>query len=194
MSGQSSEALEAMIEQGFGYLEEGRFEDAIEVFSAAHLLDGRDDRPLRGRALANVRIGHAVVAESDFRAARDLNSDSPDNWMGVGLSLAMQNKIYEAIAIYEELLHRKPDYLQAHIQLGRLYFKVGVIAKGRDFFQKALTLRPNLAQRREIETVLREQDKLDHNRYYRPDFGRLAREGTPLANLTGRIINFFKRG
>ncbi len=176
-------ALDSMIEQGFKNLREGQFEEAVETFSACHAIEPRDDRALRGRGLAYIQLKNALSAETDFKLAITLNSDEPENQMGFALTLAMQNKIYEAIGIYEELIHQNPGYILAYLQLGHLQLKIGTISKGREYFKKALTLRPTLEQRRLIESILKEQSKLDANRFYRPDFEQLRKQQPSTFNL-----------
>ncbi len=173
--------LGTMITQGFSQLQEGKFEDAVETFSACHAIELGDDRPLRGRGLAFIQIGNPKAAEADFLSALNINRREPENLMGLGVSLAMQNKIYEGIKAFEELLALSPDYVPGYIQLGRLQLKIGAITKGRDYFKQALMHKPSLEQRRMIEAVLKEQDKLDAGRYYRPDFDKLSKAETPNA-------------
>jgi Flp pilus assembly protein TadD len=92
----------AMIEQGFAQLREGQFEEAIETFSACLVIESRNDSALRGRGLAHLQLNHPTESEADFRLAHEVNSSEPENWMGLGVSLAMRNKIYEAIRVYED--------------------------------------------------------------------------------------------
>jgi tetratricopeptide (TPR) repeat protein len=176
MSEPSNHAVEEMVQQGFSSLREGGFEEAIESFSAAHLLATDDDRPLRGRGLAYLQLGNSTSAESDFLRACQLNGHEPENAMGLGVCFALQNKIYDALKIYEELIIQHPDFIPGYLQLGRLHLKIGAITKGRDVFKEALSHRPTLVQRRTIEAILKEQDQLDKRRYYRPDFERLSKE------------------
>lgn len=186
----SDKALNAMLEQGFSELRDEKFEEAVETFSACHALETKNDSALRGRGLAYIRLDKAALAENDFRVARDLNNKEPENWMGIAVSLAMQKKIYESITIYEDLLRFMPNYVPGYIQLGRLQFKMGVISKGRDYYKKALNLRPTPEQRRVIEATLKEQVKLDQKRFYRPDFEQL-RAQSATSGLMAFIKNIF---
>lgn len=64
--------LECILHLGFGQLKDGLYEDAIATFSAARVMDMRDDRPLRGRAEAYERMKLAGLAARDFEAAEAL--------------------------------------------------------------------------------------------------------------------------
>jgi hypothetical protein len=64
--------LECILHLGFGQLKDGLYEDAVATFSAARLLDMRDERPLRGRAEAYERMKLDRLATRDFEAAEAL--------------------------------------------------------------------------------------------------------------------------
>ncbi len=164
---------DSWIARGTARLQEGLFDDSVDAFTGALAETPNDPRALQGRAMARFQMKDWVAAESDFAAAKKADETDPKNWAGLALSQAMQNKVYPALALFEDLLKRWPDFTEARIQLGLLCLKVGAIAKGRDHLRDALNTRPTLPQRRLIETTLKEQDKLDANRYYRPDFDRL---------------------
>lgn len=166
-------AADSRISRGTARLQEGLFDDAVDAFTAALTETPNDPRALQGRAMARFQMKDWVAAETDFAAAKKADESDPRNWSGLALSQAMQNKVYPALALFEDLLVRWPDFTEARIQLGLLCLKIGAIAKGRDHLRDALNTRPTLAQRRLIESTLKEQEKLDANRYYRPDFERL---------------------
>ena len=189
-------AKDTLLEQGLAHLGEGLFEDAIDALSACLALDPRDVKALHGRAMARFKIKQWADAEADFAAATRLKEEDPELWSGLALSMAMQNKIYPAIAVFETLLERRPSYTQGRIELGLLNLKIGAIDRGRDHLEKALASRPTLAQRRLIESNLTEQKNLDKNRYYRPDFDRLRKTRNlqiPGAGLLHRILAYFKK-
>ena len=184
-----------MLEQGFEQLRNGLFEDAIETFSALHLLETTDDAALRGRGLAFVQLGKPDLAEADFRTASQLNGTEPENRSGLAISLAMQNRIYEAIDIYEQLLAESPGFVPAYIQMARLQFKIGAIPKGREYLQRALRHKPSLTLRRMIDELLKEQQKLDKGRYYRPDWEKLngGRPAPPLPGFVRAVLARFRK-
>jgi len=82
-------------------------------------------------------------------------------------------RIYEAIGELETLIGEHPAFLPGYIHLGLLHFQIGAIAKGREFMNQALSRASTLEEKGKISAVLREQDRLDRNRYYRPDFEAL---------------------
>ncbi len=164
-----------MIEQAYDRLREGYFEEAVERFSECVLLEPAQPRAYQGRALSYFQLKRWPLSASDFLKAKELDPGDPENWIGAAMCLAMENKIYEAIRIFEELLSRQPQCVRAHIQLGQLYYRLGVIAKGHAQMDLALTSRLSPEERREIERLKGEQLALDKRRYYRPDFEALRR-------------------
>lgn len=160
---------------GYARLGEGALEDAIEAFTACLQAQPQDADAYRGRAMARFQLKEWPAAAEDFARAKELAPQEQEHWIGLGLSLAMQSQIYEAIDVFEALLARQPQCVRAHLQLGLLYYQLCITGKGRHHLEAALACRPSPAQRRLIEQVLSDQRKLDNKRYYRPDFEALRR-------------------
>ncbi len=93
-----------------------------------------------------------------------------------GRELAQGYQVYPAIEVFETCLRQYPTCVDAQLELGMLYLRVGAIPKGRQCLQQALASQPTVAQRGMIAALLREQDRLDPKRYYRPDFEALHRQ------------------
>ena len=176
MSGLASPPTEILVRQGYEQLTAGRYEEAVETLSAALAMTPGEAQALRGRGLARVQLKHWPLAAADFRAARDQAPADLDNWIDLGTSLSMDQQIYPALAIFDRLLADHPDCVRGHIEVGLLHIRLGAISKGRTHLQIALARRPTLAQRRFIESMLHEQERLDRKRYYRPDFEALRRQ------------------
>jgi len=181
---------ETFLMQASEQLQDGHLEEAVETFSAALAMSPQDARALRGRGLAYLQLKRWAEAAANFEAARDAAPEDPENWVDLAISLAMNNRIYPAIDVFEALLARQPDCLRGHLEFGLLQLRLGAVSKGREELQRALACRPTLAQRRMVESVLREQDKLDRKRYYRPDFDALRRQQS-LASWGQRLRAFF---
>ena len=100
----SLSSLGEILEEAFAQLAQGRFENAIDRFSEYLLIEGNEPRAYEGRALAHFQIKNWNTALSDFRKATELNPGEPENWVGLGLTLAMLNEIYPAIHVFEDLI------------------------------------------------------------------------------------------
>ncbi len=176
-----------MTEKAYQQLQEGYFEDAIEAFSNCLLLDSAHARSYFGRGMAYCGLKKWQPAFLDFQRAQEIDPEDPQNRVACAMSLAMDNKIYEAIELFEQLLAQNPRYIPAHVQLAKLYYGLGVIGKGHQQLDLALGSRPSLSERRMIEELKKEQLTLDKRRYYRPDFEMLRRQNPFFS------IGFFKR-
>ena len=178
-----------MIEKAYAQLKEGYFEDACEAFSGCLQVDPSQAKSHYGRGAARFKLKRWKEALADFQKAKELNPEDPEYWVGLAMCLAADNKIYEAIGIFEELLGNYPQYVRGHIQLAQLYYRLGVITKGHKQLDIALAARPSLAERKTIETLKNEQLALDKRRYYRPDFEALRKQN----RATGCAVNKTKR-
>ena len=165
--------MTADVQDAQALLRTGAFEQAIEQFTACVTRDPANAAAYQGRALARFRLKQWPAAVEDFTTARQLDPHDRENGVGLGMSLAMDHRVYEGIAVLEELLAAHPDYARGHIQLGLLYYQLCATRKGREQLDRALACRPSLAERQLIERVLGEQQRLDRQRYYRPDFEAL---------------------
>ena len=176
MSDAPDDPAASLMEQAYAQLAEGAVEQAVESFTAALCLAPQSLEAFRGRAQANFQLKAWPQAASDFDRARQLDPDDRENWVGCAMSLAMDNKVYEAIDVFETLLTRHPGYARGHLQLGLLYFQLCITDKGRQHLETALACDPTLEERRLIQDVLQRERKLDTGRYYRPDFEALHRQ------------------
>ena len=170
-----SDSLQAMTDKGFEQLQAGQFEDAIDAFTTCLAVYPESAKAVLGRAIARFQIKLWALAEQDFRRANELNAQEPEGRVGLGVSMAMQNKIYPALDVLEKLLKDFPDFVRGYIQLGLLQIKIGAISKGREYLKEALQHRPALPERQFIESTLKEQETLDAKRHYRPDFEALRK-------------------
>ena len=154
-------------------LQEGTFERAIETFTACIISQPQEAAAYCGRAIAHFELKHWKAAQADFRRARDLNPDDPESWIGLGMSLAMELQIFPAIEVVETYLMSHPTYMRAHLVLGMLYFRLGVLHKGRNYLEKARELDPSPEDLRLIESQLQEQAQIYQKRSYCSDLGAL---------------------
>ncbi|MBI1871051.1 MAG: tetratricopeptide repeat protein [Chlamydiae bacterium] len=183
-----------MIENAYQKLKEGHFERAIEAFSECVAQNSLQANAYEGRAQAYFQLKNWSLSLSDFSKAKELNPDNLENWIGVAMSLAMHNKIYEAIGVFDALLSNHPKYVRGYIQLGQLYYRLGIIAKGHQQMEKALISDPSLSERRTIEKIQKEQKELDKRRFYRPDFEALRQKNLSSKNNWFKtILNLFKK-
>lgn len=187
-----------MINQAFRLLVEGHLGDAVKTFSDCLSLEPKEARIYRGRGAAYFQLKKWKQAIADFENARQLDSEDPDNWMGLAMSLVMDSKIYEAIDVYEALITDKPRFVNAHIQLALLYYRLGTISKGHQQLDIALNAGPSHNERNRIEEIKKEQLTLDKKRYHKPDFTELRRQnqiaplGAPFYRIMEVLLSWIK--
>ncbi len=167
-------------------LAEGAFEAAVDRCTDAIHQAPATAQAYRGRAVARFQLKRWVAAIEDFRQAHALDPSDRESWLGLGLSLAMEHQIHDALDTLEALLIAHPMYVRGRIQTALLCYRLCLTAKGREQLERALASRPTLVERQQIEQILHEQRALDQRRYYRPDFEALRRQqgGTPIGAFT----------
>lgn len=153
----------------------------MEQFSACLAVAPADARAYRGRGMAAFQLQRWPQAIEDFSKAKALDPHEPEHWIGLAMSLAMDQQIYEAIGIFDTFLADHPRHVRAHLQLAQLYYRLGAIPKGHRQVDLALAARPTLEERRTLEALKREQLTLDKKRFYRPDFEALHPRRPPLS-------------
>ncbi len=193
MNQKSNEVILGMLEQGHNLLREGRYEEAIESFTSCLAVNPETSRAYNGRAQAHFRLQKWPEASADFARAKELSPVDKESWLGLGMSLALENKIYEAIDVLEEMLKHFPAFVRGHIQLGQLQYKLCATAKGKEQLNLALANKPSLAERKIIEQVLKEEKILDQKRYYRPDFAALNKGDQGLLVKFLYLFGFHKK-
>ena len=165
-----------LMKQGYEQLQEGASAEAQETFSAALAIEPKSPGALRGLGIAFFQLKQWPSATNAFRKARDLAPEETDNWVDLGVSLAMDTQTYPAMEVFETLLARYPACIRGHVELGLLYLRLGAIPKGRQQLEKVLAYRPTPAQRQFVQSILNDQIKQDKKRAYRPDFEALHQQ------------------
>src|SRR6266571_2730492 len=96
-------------------------QDEVDAFTACLAVYPETGKAVLGRAMARFQVKDWKAAQQDFQRASDLEPDDPESWLGVGMSLAMQSKIYPALEALEKLLVRFPNFVRGYMQLGMLH-------------------------------------------------------------------------
>lgn len=166
----------SLLEQAYSQFNSGDYANAVKTFTACLVIDPVAPTAYQGRATALFQLKDWNGAASDFKCAQELNVKEKENWLGLGMSLAMKLEIYPALAVLEEMLVKWPDFGRGYLQLGLLQLKLGAISRGKELLEKALGLPLSKEDRKLIQDTLKEQKALDQRRYYRPDFHALNKK------------------
>ncbi len=111
---------------------------------------------------ANMKLRHLDVAAAIFQKACDLQPQSADAHMNLGMVLQEQGKLHDAIRAYRRALALRPDYAEAHANTGTSLQALGKYDEAVTAFGKALASRPAYPEvYNNLGVVLQEQGGLD---------------------------------
>jgi protein O-GlcNAc transferase len=97
-----------------------------------------------------------------FNKALAISPDYIEAHNNMGLALAEQGKLEEAVEAYNKVLSIKPDYAEAFYNMGNALQEQGKLEEAVDAYNKALPLKPAYTKAHyNMGIVLQEQGKLD---------------------------------
>ena len=118
LSAQRSPAdVDTLVKEGSAALEEKRFGDALEAFTAAAKLAPRDAGVAFGVGIAAFMLGQNRDAEAWFERSLKLDPDYVGSSLWLGELQYREGRIKEAIATYEAALKGSPDVRQLQDRL-----------------------------------------------------------------------------
>ncbi len=97
-------------------------------------------------AIAALQGGDPQRAESFARRAAVLQPENPRIVNNLGLALARQNRLDEAIDCYRGALAAQPDYVKARVNLGKALCQKGNLIEGLEAYEAALRLDPGIVE------------------------------------------------
>ena len=93
-------------------------------------------------ALQHHRAGHLNEAEALYRQILAVQSDHPDAWHNLGLSLSQRAQWGEAVAAFRRAIELNPDFTSAHFNLGNTFKDQGHADEAITAYRRALELEP----------------------------------------------------
>jgi len=125
---------------------------------------------LEGRAaFERGRIADAIDC---FRRVIDAGSAAPEAYLYLGIALAKDAQVYEAIDIFEAGLALAPDDFMLNLTLADLYFRLSVPDKGRRYLQVARDGCSTPSGRQLVQALLSREADREKRRIDRPTFER----------------------
>jgi Flp pilus assembly protein TadD len=88
------------------------------------------------------RMGLLAEAEAAFRAASSINSTDPTLLSNLGLTIALQGRGEEGLAICRSAAAFGARSAVAHFRLGQVLSQLGQVAEARTHYQTALSIDP----------------------------------------------------
>ncbi len=134
-------------QQGKAYLGEGRAEDAKKAFQALlGKYSGEPDLYLF-LAVAELRLHNPQAAELQIGKALELAPDHVEARTLLGwIQLEVHRDYDAAIAEYAKVVRLKPEFPEAHNNLGVAWQKKGDFQKAVESFNRALEIRPDYTE------------------------------------------------
>ena len=135
-----------VIEYNYGYalMQRGAYDRAIPHFAEAVRIEPRFFAALLYMALSLEQQGKPGEAISYYERALAVRP-TPEVRTNLGLVLAREGRMAEAVAQLNEVLRLTPDSAEAHSNLGGVLLMAGQAEKSVSYFRTALRLKPGLA-------------------------------------------------
>ena len=116
--------------------------------------------------------GHIPQAIESLRWAIEADSHSIEAYLHLGIALAMDAQVYEAIDIFEAALALSAKDFMVNFKLAELYFKLSVPEKGHKYLRTAMEASSNAEERQLVRTLMSQEADREKRRAYRPTFGK----------------------
>jgi tetratricopeptide (TPR) repeat protein len=143
-----SRLLDAYHRLGMIYMTKGEYEKAKKSFST--VLERKYDEVSTiylGRA--QFLLGEYEGAEKSFRTVYEKNPNETRACFMLARTLSMMGKgLDEALVLLKKTLQALPKYVDAHIELGNVYLRLGDKDQAISAYEKALSLNPDIPELR----------------------------------------------
>ena len=118
-------------------------------------------------ALERNRLSGAIES---LRRAIDADSRSIEAYLYLGIALAMDAQVYEAIDMFEAGLALSPKDFMLNLKLADLYFRLSVPEKGLKYLAAATEASSTPQERQLVRTLMSQESEQEKRRIYRPTF------------------------
>jgi tetratricopeptide (TPR) repeat protein len=123
---------------GVGYFELGRYDDAVEAYTAAIADAPQMVAAYVNRARAYERLRRPEEAAVDYTQAVALDPDAADAFLGRGVLMLRHGEAQRAIDDFRAALRAEPDWIAPRFNLGVAYLDTGANAEAAKEFAEVL--------------------------------------------------------
>jgi tetratricopeptide (TPR) repeat protein len=127
--------------------QEGRLDDAIELYKSVIALDPGNKYAYYNLGLIHQTRGAYPLAEGEYRGVIAIDPEFVPALFNLAVLQAERGEPEEAIDLYRRVLVIQPDNAAAHLNLGFALLDAGQRAEGKAELQQAVDLDPTLASR-----------------------------------------------
>jgi tetratricopeptide (TPR) repeat protein len=140
-----NDAARVQIAQAEGQLlrDAKRYQEALDVLTAALARHPDDSGLLYDAAMAAEKLNRIDLLETHLRRLIALKPDDPHAYNALGYTLADRNqRLPEARALIEKALALAPNDAYILDSMGWVYFRLGDLARAREYLERAFALKP----------------------------------------------------
>lgn len=128
---------------GIAYTEMGRFDEAIQQYLTALVLQPEYANAHNNLGLAYHKKGLFDKAMQAYQLSLGLAPNDPDTHYNLGIIYVDQGRFNEAIMHFRAAIELKPNYSDVHINLGIVYYKQGRFEEAINEYKAAEKLKQN---------------------------------------------------
>ena len=116
--------------------------------------------------------GQLSEAIESLRRAIEADCRSTEAHLYLGIALAVDAQVYEAIDAFEAALALSPTDFMVNLKLADLYFRLSVPEKGRKHLRTAREAISNPQERELVRALMSQEAEREKRRIDRPTFGK----------------------
>ncbi len=118
-------------------------------------------------ALERGRLSEAI---ENLKRAIEVDSQSIEAHLDLGIALAIDTQVYQAIDVFEAALALSPNDFMVNFKLAELYLRLSVPEKGRQYLRTAMEACSNAEERQLVRALMSQEADREKRRIYRPTF------------------------
>ena len=130
-------------DMGYGFLDLGKFEEAIASYDKAIEFKPDKDEAWNNRGIALSDLGKFEEAIASYDKAIEFKPDYDAAWNNRGIALSDLGRFEEAIASYDKAIEIKPDYDAAWNNRGNALKDLGRFEEAITSYDKAIEFKPD---------------------------------------------------
>jgi len=146
-------------DKGWRLFQQGKFDDALEAFTAALEADPDNMHAHNGRGWALLNTGNFEDARVEFQTCLDHNPKDPAPLNGMAVILKNEGKIDEAIELWKKMQDAAPGANAGAWGLAMTYFEQGDYEKALPYLEMIAKQQPDQAQITEMLDRAKEELK-----------------------------------
>jgi tetratricopeptide (TPR) repeat protein len=141
----SASPAQGLVQQGFALLQQGRVEEAWNVFHRAIQADERNALAHHMAGLIALQAGQLAYGVERLERATALNPHDAAAWSNLGNGLRDQGRAEAALEAYAKALALEPGFVDALNNRGVLQLRIGRLDAALADYDRALTLQSDTA-------------------------------------------------